>query len=81
MQTLTQNMTSWTTQELLDEVMRRTASDGPALHLLETVIIRARLAESDRRFADFGTQAELQSAPARAAVRGTMEMGLANGEN
>ena len=42
MQTLTQNMTRLTTQELLDEVMRRTASDAPALHLLETIVIRAR---------------------------------------
>jgi hypothetical protein len=78
MQTLTQNMTRWTTQELLDEVMRRTASDAPALHLLETIVIRARLAESDRRFADLGTQAELRPDPEQAGVRGTMEMGLAN---
>jgi len=81
MQTLTQNMTRWTTQELLDEVMRRTESDGPALHGVETIIIRARLAESDRRFADFGTQAEFEPAPARAGVRGTMEMGPANGDD
>jgi len=78
MQTLTQNMTRLTTQELLDEVMRRTASDAPALHLLETIVIRARLAESDRRFADLGTQAEFGPDPEQAGVRGTMEMGLAN---
>jgi hypothetical protein len=78
MQTLTQNMTRWTTQELLDEVMRRTASDAPALHLLETIVIRARLAESDRRFTDLGTQAEFVPDPEQAGVRGTMEMGLAN---
>jgi len=78
MQTLTQNMTRLTTQELLDEVMRRTASDAPALHLLETIVIRARLAESDRRFTDLGTQAKLGPDPEQTAVRGTMEMGLAN---
>ena len=78
MQTLTQNMTRLTTQELLDEVMRRTASDAPALHLLETIVIRARLAESDRRFADLGTQAEFGPNPEQAGVRGTMEMGFAN---
>ncbi len=80
MQTLTQNMTRLTTQELLDEVMRRTASDAPALHLLETIIIRARLAESDRRFTDLGTQAELGPDPEQTGVRGTSEMGLANEE-
>ncbi len=78
MQTLTQNMTRLTTQELLDEVMRRTAADAPALHLLETIVIRARLAESDRRFTDLGTQAEFAPDPEQAGVRGTMEMGLAN---
>jgi len=81
MQTLTYTLSRWTTDELLDEVVRRTASDAPALHLLETIIIRARLAESDRRFADFGTQAQLAPALALAGLRGTMEMGLAGGEN
>jgi hypothetical protein len=78
MQTLTPDMTRCTTQELLDEVLRRTASDGPALHILETLIIRARLAERDRRFMDFGTQPELAPANEQAGVRGTMEMGLAD---
>jgi len=81
MQTLTKNLNTWTTTDLLEEVVRRSASDGPALHLLETVIIRARLAESDRRFADFGTQDQLAPLLARAGVRGTMEMGLADGED
>jgi hypothetical protein len=79
MQTLTQDMTQWTTKELWDEVMRRTGSDGPTLHLLETILIRARLAESDRRFADFGRQAEQPGPdPDQAGVLGTMEMSLAD---
>ena len=78
MQTLTYNLSRWTTEDLLDEIVRRTASDGPGLQILETVLIRARLAESDRRFGD-GTQAELEPPPKPVGVRGTMEMGLADG--
>jgi len=50
MESLTYSMNRWSTEELLDEAVRRTATDGPGLQLLETVLIRARLAESDRRF-------------------------------
>jgi hypothetical protein len=59
MQTLTYNLSRWTTEELVDEVVRRTATDGPGLETLEKVVLRARLAESDRRFGD-ATQPELE---------------------
>jgi hypothetical protein len=81
MQTLTYNLSRWTTEDLLDEVMRRTASDGPALKLLETIVLRARLAQSDRQFGSFGTQVELEPAMERAGVRGTLEMGLTHGHD
>ena len=71
----THNLSRCTTQELLGEVMRRTASDGPALEALQTVVIRARLAEGDSRSA-FGTQSELVAELERAGVAGTMELGL-----
>jgi hypothetical protein len=58
MQTPTYSLSRWTTEELHDEVMRRTATDGPGLRLLETIVIRARLAEGDHRLAE-GTQPEL----------------------
>jgi hypothetical protein len=80
MDMLTHNFSRWTTQELLGEVMRRTAADGPALEALQTVVIRARLAEGDRR-AQFGTQVELAPASERAEVAGTMELGLAQVED
>ncbi|HEV8575100.1 MAG TPA: hypothetical protein VGR43_10390 [Dehalococcoidia bacterium] len=69
----------WSTEELVGEVVKRTAADGPALRLVEGLIIRARLAESDRRFVDFGTQRGAGSDLERGGVRGTMEMGLADG--
>jgi len=75
MEMFTLNMSRWTTEELLGEVMRRTASDAPALYALQTVVLRARLAEGDRR-SDFGTQSELVPAGERAGVAGTMELGL-----
>jgi len=62
----THDLSKCTTQELLGEVMRRTASDGPA-----------RLAEGDRRSA-FEIQSELVSSPEWAGVAGTMELGLEN---
>ena len=77
MQTLTYNMSRWTTQDLLDEVMRRTATDAPALQLLETIVLRARLAESDRQFED-GGQPEFAPDRERVGVGGPMEMGLAD---
>lgn len=57
MQPRTYELTRWSTEELRDEVMRRTATDGPGLELLGTMVIRARLAESDQRAE--GTQPEL----------------------
>jgi len=79
MEPLTQDLNRWSTKEILDEVIRRSASDGPALHLLETMVIRARLAEVDRRFGG-GTQPELAAARDLVGVGGTTEMGFANGE-
>ena len=80
MQTFTENMSRWTTEELLDEVIRRSASDGPALQLLETVVIRARLAEGDRRLCGGTSQPEAIAGLEFAGVGGTTEMGLADGE-
>ena len=40
MEMFTLNMSRWTTEELLGEVMRRTASDAPALYALQTVVRR-----------------------------------------
>jgi len=78
MQSRTDNLTRWTTEELRDEVMRRTATDGPGLELLGTIVIRARLAERDQRLAE-GTQSEL--APSIVArVPGTLRMSLADVE-
>lgn len=71
------DLSKCTTQELLGEVMRRTASDGPALQALQTAVIRARLAEGDRRSA-FEIPSELVSSPEWAGVAGTMELGLEN---
>jgi hypothetical protein len=79
MQNLTESMSRWTTEELLDEVIRRSASDGPALQLLEMIVLRARLAEGDRRLGG-RTQPKLASAAEFAGVGGTIEMGLAAGE-
>ncbi|HEY3116736.1 MAG TPA: hypothetical protein VGK54_08345 [Chloroflexota bacterium] len=41
-----------TTDELLTEVLRRSAGDAPALRVLGQTIIRAQLAETDREFAE-----------------------------
>ncbi len=75
MEPLTHSLSRWTTEDLLGEVMRRTALDGPALEALQAVVIRARLAEGDRR-SQFGTQSELIPEQERAGVAGTMELGL-----
>ena len=75
MEMFTPNLSRWTTDELLGEIMRRTASDASALEALQTVVLRARLAEGDRRL-HFGTQSELVPKPERAGVAGTMELGL-----
>lgn len=74
----TSNLGRWTTAELVGEVMRRTASDAPGLHALQTVVIRARLAEGDRR-ADSGTQSELVPVRERAGVAGMRELGRSSG--
>ena len=79
MQSMTANMNGWTTEELLDEVIRRSASDGPALQRLETIVIRARLAEGNRRLVGV-TEAEPIAVPVFAGITGTTEMGLANGQ-
>ena len=70
-------MSRWTTQQRLEEVVRRTATDGAGLDLLEKKLLRTRLAESDRKFGD-GTQADFAPSLERAGGRGTMEMGLAD---
>src|SRR5437868_15071728 len=78
MDSLTQNMSGWTTEEILGELGSRTGSDRPALHLLETAFVRARLAASDRRAG--GAVAEAAPAPEPAArVWGTTEMNLEEG--
>ena len=79
MYTLTDNLNGWSTEQLMGEVVRRTAADGPALRLVDGVIMRARLAQSDRRFAESATPAEPEPAMERAGVRGTIEMSLADG--
>jgi hypothetical protein len=78
--TLTRDLSGWSTEELLEEVLKRSAADGPALRLLEAAIIRARLAESDRQFLDFGRQQALGQAGEWTGVGGTMEMSLAGCE-
>jgi hypothetical protein len=80
METLTYGLSRWTTEELLDEVVKRTATDGPGLQLLETIVIRARLAESDHRLGR-GKQQELTAAVGCWEVGGTTEMGLAGGQD
>ena len=78
MESLPHNLSRWTTEELLDEAVRRTATDAPALKLLDTIIIRARLAEGDSRFAGVGTQAALRPVLEAAGVRvGTTGVRLA----
>jgi hypothetical protein len=85
MEPLMQNLNRWSTEKLVEEVIRRSASDGPALQLLEKTVINARLAEGDRRFGG-GTQPELAAAGNINAelelvgVGGTTEMRLAAGE-
>jgi len=76
METLTYSMKRWTTDDLIGEVLRRTASDGPALRSVEGVIIRARLAVGDRLRA--ASESPPTPAAATAGVAATMEMGLAS---
>lgn len=46
---LANDLDGWGTDELLVEVLRRSAADRPALQLLQVTMIRALLAEGDRR--------------------------------
>ena len=78
METLTYSMKRWTTDDLIGEVLRRTASDGPALRSVEGVIIRARLAVGDRLLAASESLSGLRPSEASAEIRGTTEMGLAD---
>jgi hypothetical protein len=78
METLTYSMKRWTTDQLIGEVVRRTATDGSALRLVEGVIIRARLAVGDRLRAASESLPGLGPSEASAEVRGTTEMGLAD---
>ncbi len=78
MEALTRTISRWTTEQLVAEVMWRTGSDAPSLALLETKIIRARLAACDRGFAE-ATQAEPTTVPDLPGVHGIVEMGLDDG--
>jgi len=78
MEAPTRTISRWTTEELIGEVMWRTRSDASSLALLETKIIRARLAASDRGLAE-GTQAEPTTVPDLRGVHGTVEMSLDDG--
>jgi hypothetical protein len=46
---LAHSFNGWTTDQLLEEAMRRAAADGPALRRLGRTVLRARLAEADDR--------------------------------
>jgi len=78
METLTYSMKRWTTDQLIGEVVRRTATDGSALRLVEGVIIRARLAVGDRLRAASESLPGFGPSEASAEVRGTTEMTLAD---
>ncbi len=75
MQTLTYNMERWTTEELIGEVVLRTATDASALRMVEGVIIQARLDAGDRLRAEEASP--LVPGAIAPPVRGTTEMGLA----
>jgi len=77
MKTLAYYLSRWTTADLLGEVVRRTVADAPALRLVERTIIRARLAESDRKFAEDKASPGLGSTTEGAAVLGTTEISFA----
>ena len=78
METLTYSMKRWTTDDLIGEIVRRIATDGPALRLVEGVIIRARLAAGDRLRGASQSLRGPGPAMAPAGVGGTTEMGLAD---
>jgi hypothetical protein len=78
METLPNSLSRWTTEDLLGEVVRRSATDRPGLQLLETIVIRARLAESDHRV-EIGKQPELTGVESSEAGR-KAEMTLTDSE-
>ncbi len=47
--TLTTPLDRWATDELVAEVLRRSAEDRPALDRLQATIMRARLDDCDRK--------------------------------
>ena len=49
MEPLANDLGGWTIDELLAEVLERSAGDKPALWLIQGTIIRALLAEGDRK--------------------------------
>ena len=51
METATKDLSRWTTDELLEEVFKRHATDGATHQLLASKILRARLAEIDDKLA------------------------------
>jgi hypothetical protein len=59
METATKDLGRWTTDELLDEVFERHATDRATLQLLESKILSARLAEIDDKFAKERDYSEL----------------------
>src|SRR5438876_8752339 len=77
METLSYSMNRFTTEQLIGEVVRRAAADGPALRSFETVIIQARLAAGDRLQAAPDCGPEAVPAMARTPVFGTLAVGLA----
>jgi hypothetical protein len=80
MESSTHTLNRWSTNELMEEVIRRSASEGPALHDLEAVVIRARLAESDRRF-EARTQLRIGGPLQFRGVGGTTEIAFAADED
>lgn len=76
MNTLTYSMKRWTTDDIISELVRRIATDGPALRFVDKLILRARLADGDRLAAE---SASLSGPPAASAgVGGTTEMTFAD---
>lgn len=51
----TKDLNTWTTDELLTEVLHRSAGDRPALDRIHVATMRAQLNDSDQK-ADAGTQ-------------------------
>lgn len=51
MEALANDLSGWTTEDLVSEVLKRSAEDRPALRLLQGNILRALLADSDRKVA------------------------------